>query len=201
MSHSYEHQLGAEPALEQAMRSTSESKSCSCAAAVIGVGNVLLSDEGFGVHVVSELARRYRFEPEIQLIDGGTMGMELLGFMEPFERLILVDAIEGNRPNGTLFWLDNSKVQHYFTQSVSAHEVGVQDLLFIRSLSENPIKEAAVIGVQPDSLEPGLELSEKVAKQVEPAITYCLTQLAQWGIATYDKETSEPVNVSISAKG
>lgn len=192
MSQSFENQLGAAPAREQAKRSSIKPDTPTCGAAVIGVGNVLLSDEGFGVHVVTELRRRYRFEPEIQLIDGGTMGMELLGFMEPFERLILIDAIEGNKPAGTLFWLDNSKVQHYFTQSVSAHEVGVQDLLFIRSMSTTPIKEAAVIGVQPVSLEPALELTDEVSAQVEPAIEHCLAQLAEWGVTAIEITTPEP---------
>lgn len=192
MSQSFENQLGDAPAREQAKRASIKPDAPTCGAAVIGVGNVLLSDEGFGVHVVTELRRRYRFEPEIQLIDGGTMGMELLGFMEPFERLILIDAIEGNKPAGTLFWLDNSKVQHYFTQSVSAHEVGVQDLLFIRSMSTTPIKEAAVIGVQPVSLEPALELTDEVSAQVEPAIEHCLTQLAEWGVTAIEITTPEP---------
>lgn len=71
--------------------------------AVLGVGNVLLSDEGLGVRVVEEIRKRYSLPEEVLLIDGGTLGIDLLYFLEGVERLLVVDAVLGGLPPGSLY--------------------------------------------------------------------------------------------------
>lgn len=155
--------------------------------AVIGIGNILMSDEGFGVHLVQELKRSWTFSPAIQLTDGGTMGMELLGFMENFDHLLLLDAIEGNAEPGTIYNFNHEHVHKHFSSQVSAHEIGIQDLLFIQSLGDHPLKACHVIGIEPASLEPSLQLTALAQSKLQHAAKQCVQLLETWGIRCTQK--------------
>ena len=149
---------------------------------VLGVGNILLQDEGFGVRVIEEMTRRFSFPPYVQVLDGGTLGMELLRFLDGTEKLILVDAIAGGQPPGTLYQFYNDEVTAYFKDKVSAHELGIQDVLAVLEVLEQPISEMAVLGVQPESLAVSLELTDTVASQVDATITLIINQLEAWQV-------------------
>jgi hydrogenase maturation protease len=157
--------------------------------AVLGVGNVLLSDEGFGVRVVQHLMKWYDFEPEIRLIDGGTLGWDLLNFLQGVEKLIVVDAIDAKTVPGTFFLIKNEEVKKYFKQKVSGHEAGIQEVLAWFDLMGKPIKELTIIGVQPLSLETGLELSPLIKKFVPKAVEEIVKQLNDWGVKALKRET------------
>ena len=161
--------------------------------AVLGVGNVLLSDEGFGVRVLQELAKWFDFEPQIRLIDGGTLGWDLLNFLQGVEKLILIDAIDGKTIPGTFFVFKNEEVKKYFKRKVSGHEAGIQEVLAWFDLMGKPIKEVTVIGVQPQSLETGLELTPLVEKLVPKAVEEVLKQLQEWNIKVIKR--AEPRNL------
>lgn len=164
--------------------------------AVLGVGNVLVSDEGFGVHMIDHLTRNYAFEPEIQLIDGGTSGMELLGFIKDFDKLLLLDCTEGKGEPGSLYFFDDDAIDYYFNSDISAHEVGIQDIFYIHGLDENaPKLEVKVIGCQPASLEIGMELSPEVMANFPKAVELAITQLENWGI-TATKIDELPLSAS-----
>jgi hydrogenase maturation protease len=156
--------------------------------AVLGVGNVLLSDEGFGVRVVQHLMKWYDFEPSIRLIDGGTLGWDLLNFLQGVEKLILVDAIDAKAVPGTFFVIKNEEVKKYFKRKVSGHEAGIQEVLAWFDLMGKPIKEVTVIGVQPQSLETGLELTPLIKKFVPKAVDEILKQLSQWGVKAIKRQ-------------
>ena len=157
---------------------------------VLGVGNILLTDEGFGVHVVNQLWEDYVFNPPITILDGGTMGMELLTYMRGMTKLVLVDAIHGGEAPGTVYEFPHEEMNHYFTEAISVHEVGMQDILRIRALQEDPLEDAVVIGVEPESLELGLTLSETTQAAVEDVKGRVLAVLSAWNI------TSTPVDGS-----
>ena len=156
--------------------------------AVLGVGNVLLSDEGFGVRVVQHLMKYYDFKPSIRLVDGGTLGWDLLNFLQGVERLIVIDAVEGKAVPGTFFVFKNEEVKKYFKRKVSGHEAGIQEVLAWLDLMGKPIKEITVIGVQPQSLETGLELTPLVKKMVPKAVEEVLKQLNDWGVETIKRK-------------
>ena len=156
--------------------------------AVLGVGNVLLSDEGFGVRVVQHLMKYYDFTPQIRLIDGGTLGWDLLNFLQGVEKLIVVDAIEGKAIPGTFFVFKNEEVKTYFKRKVSGHEAGIQEVLAWFELMGKPLKEITVIGVQPQSLDTGLELTPLVKKMVPKAVEEVLKQLQSWGVEAVKRE-------------
>ena len=155
--------------------------------AVLGVGNVLLSDEGFGVRVVQHLMKYYEFQPPIRLIDGGTLGWDLLNFLQGVEKLIVVDAIEGKAVPGTFFVFRNEEVKTYFKRKVSGHEAGIQEVLAWFELMGKPIEEITVIGVQPLSLETGLKLTPLVEKQIPKAVEEIIKQLEQWDVKVFKR--------------
>ena len=149
---------------------------------VLGVGNILLQDEGFGVRVIEEMTRRFSFPPHVQVLDGGTLGMELLRFLDGTEKLILVDAIAGGKPPGTLYQFYNDEVTAYFKEKVSAHELGIQDVLAVLEVLEQPISEMVVLGVQPESLAISLHLTDTLASQVHETIRLISKQLEAWQV-------------------
>ena len=149
---------------------------------VLGVGNILLTDEGLGVHVVEDLKANYTFTPQISLIDGGTMGMELLTYMRGMKKILLIDAVNGGEAPGTIYEFPHRELEQYFTDHISVHEVGMQDILRIRAIQENPLEDAIVIGVEPESLDVGFEPSMPVQKALPEVKERVLRVLREWGI-------------------
>jgi len=154
---------------------------------LLGVGNILLTDEGFGVHVVNQLQEDYVFNPPITILDGGTMGMELLTYMRGMTKLLLVDAINGGDVPGTVYEFPHEEMNSYFTEAISVHEVGMQDILRIRAIQEEPLEDAVVIGVEPESLEIGFEPSEVVQRALPEVKDRVLNVLRQWGVQVEPK--------------
>ena len=149
---------------------------------VLGVGNILLTDEGLGVHVVEDLKANYTFTPKISLIDGGTMGMELLTYMRGMKKILLIDAVNGGEVPGTIYEFPHRELEQYFTDHISVHEVGMQDILRIRAIQENPLEDAIVIGVEPESLDVGFEPSAPVQKALPEVKERVLRVLREWGV-------------------
>lgn len=149
---------------------------------VLGVGNILLTDEGLGVHVVEDLKTNYTFTPQISLIDGGTMGMELLTYMRGMKKILLIDAVNGGEAPGTIYEFPHRELEQYFTDHISVHEVGMQDILRIRAIQENPLEDAIVIGVEPESLDVGFEPSAPVQMALPEVKERVLRVLREWGV-------------------
>ena len=150
-------------------------------AVVLGVGNILLSDEGFGVRVAEALSQRFRFPDAVEVLDGGTLGIELMRFLDGAERLILIDAIHGSEP-GSFRIIQGDDVRLYFQEKVSLHEMGIQEVLASLVVMEKPIAEIVVIGVVPQSLEIGLDLTPLVASRIDEATDSVIRQLHDWGL-------------------
>ena len=119
---------------------------------VLGVGNVLLSDEGFGVRVAETLDAAYDFPDDVQVLDGGVLGMELLRFVTGTEKLLILDALKEGGADGKCRRLAGDEVKAHFREKLSAHEIGVQDVLTFLEVTGKPIGEVVVIGAEPKSL-------------------------------------------------
>ena len=150
-------------------------------AVVLGVGNILLSDEGFGVRVAEALSQRFRFPDAVEVLDGGTLGIELMRFLDGAQRLILIDAIHGAKP-GSFRIIKGDDVRLYFQEKVSLHEMGIQEVLASLVVMEKPIAEIVVIGVVPQSLEISLDLTPLVASRIDEATDSVIRQLHDWGL-------------------
>jgi len=149
---------------------------------VLGIGNILLSDEGFSVRAVEELLRRYRFPAGVQVLDGGTLGMDLLRFLAGTQRLLVIDAIAGDGPPGTFYRFAGDEVQAYFREKVSLHELGIKDVLAVLASTGRPVAEVVVVGIQPASLDVGLELTPVAAAALEGAVAAAVAELARWQV-------------------
>jgi len=155
---------------------------------VLGVGNILLKDEGVGVRVVEEMTRRYTFPENVEVLDGGTLGMELMRFLLGTDRVIIIDAIDGSLPPGSIYQFEKEAVKTYFREKISVHDLGIQDVLAALDVLEKPLQELVVMGVQPAVIDVGLELTPVVAQSVEPVITKVLALLADWKVEVIDRE-------------
>ena len=149
---------------------------------VLGIGNTILSDEGFGVRVVEYLQKNFTFPENVALIDGGTLGVELTHFVTGTKRLLIVDSIDGGVEAGTTFHLRGDEIKAHFAQKISAHEIGIQDVLTMLELSGKKIPCVELIGVQPFSLEAGVELTEPMKKFVPVFALKAIEILRSWGL-------------------
>ncbi len=148
---------------------------------IIGVGNLLLSDEGVGIHVAQRMLRDYRLPEEILVLDGGTLGLDLLYYLEGIENLLLIDAVLMNKEPGTLKRMADDEVPSYMSFKMSPHHIGIPDMLFAAKLKGLYPPNVVLWGVQPGVVEIGLDLSPPVAAQVEPLLGHILEELQLWG--------------------
>lgn len=138
---------------------------------VLGLGNILLGDEGVGVRVIERLQDRYQFPEGVRAMDGGTLGLDLLPYLTGTSRLLVVDAIQAGQPPGTLLRLVGNEIPVFLDASkVSPHQDGLQDLLAVATLSGCLPEEVVLWGVQIESLRVSLELSPDVAAQVDALV-------------------------------
>lgn len=149
---------------------------------VLGIGNIILSDEGFGVRVVEYLQKNFNFPDNVSLIDGGTLGVELTHFVTGTKRLLIIDSINGGAEPGKIFHLRNDEIKNHFAQKISAHEVGIQDVLTMLELSGRKIPHVELIGAQPFSLEAGTELTPEMQKLLPVFADKAVEILRSWGL-------------------
>lgn len=160
---------------------------------ILGVGNLLLSDESVGVHIVNQLERDYDFPPGVELVDGGTAGMELLDFIASREHVLIVDAVLTGDAPGTVVTLKDDEVPALFNNKVSPHQLGLSDLLGALKLTEESPKNIFLVGVVPESVEPGLEMTKTIAGVI-PAMKHELFMyLANIGITPKNKAVASCV--------
>lgn len=167
---------------------------------ILGVGNVILRDEGFGVRVAEYLDAHYAFPENVQIVDGGTLGIELTQYVTGTNKLLVIDSINGGAESGTLFRFHNDDVMSHFQEKISAHEVGIQDVLALLTVTGHKIPEVVVIGAQPYDLEAGVELSPGMQKLMPQVVEQALKELAAWGIKPQVKENAAALDFGIVAE-
>jgi hydrogenase maturation protease len=149
---------------------------------VLGIGNLIMSDDGVGVRVVQRLSEEYSFPPEVEILDGGTLGLDLLPLLEGLDRLLIVDAMETGGPPGTIARLTGDQIPLAFETRLSAHQMGLKDLLAVSRLLGNSVPEMVLLGVQPECIELGMELSPPVGAVLDTLVEMALRELEEWGI-------------------
>lgn len=157
---------------------------------ILGVGNVILRDEGFGVRVAEYLDAHYTFPGCVQIVDGGTLGIELTQYVTGTKKLLVIDSINGGKVPGTRFAFRNDAVMAHFQEKLSAHEVGIQDVLALLAVTGKKIPEVAVIGAQPYDLEAGVALSDEMLALVPEVAAEGIAILKDWGIEARGKEAA-----------
>lgn len=148
---------------------------------VLGIGNLVMSDDGVGVKVVQQLQRDYTFPKQVEIMDGGTLGLDLLPKLEGIVRLIVVDAVETGKSPGSCVRLTGEQLPIALATKLSPHQMGLKDLLAVAELLGHMPNEMVLIGVQPGSIEMDTELTAAVAAKVDELATMIIRELAQWG--------------------
>lgn len=148
---------------------------------VMGLGNLVMSDDGLGSRVISELEKRFSPPDQVVLLDGGTLGLDLLPRLEGIDKLLIIDALQMGAEPGTLFRLEGEEVPRAFANKLSVHQMGLQDLLAVAELQGHLPGELVVLGAQAAVIEMRMELSPPVEAALEKVIAAVLTELERWG--------------------
>lgn len=147
---------------------------------VIGLGNPLMGDDGFGLAALERLQDEWTLE-DVELADGGTWGMSLLPLIEDAERLVLLDAIAADAEPGAIVVLERDRLPIYLTRKLSPHQVDLRDVFAAAEWRGTLPAETVAIGVQPESVLLGTELSPIVDRSLETAVTVVIARLVKWG--------------------
>lgn len=147
---------------------------------ILGVGNYLLSDDGLSVHVLQRLQENYQLPDNVQMVDGGTCGLDLLQYLEGVENLIIIDAInKRDTPPGTILRLSGNQVPAYLDLKISPHDIGLPDLLATAKLRDLYPPNVVILGIKPYSLELSVELSPTVAAKVDELVQLIISEVTQ----------------------
>jgi hydrogenase maturation protease len=149
---------------------------------VLGLGNILLRDEGIGVWVAESLSREFGFPRDVAVIEGGTLGLDLLPRLAGIERLLLVDAVKLGREPGEIVRLEGDAVPVALDVKISPHQVGVQDLLATARLMGREPPLVVLWGMEPERLDPGTGFSARVAEALPRLRDDVLEELRLWGV-------------------
>jgi hydrogenase maturation protease len=155
--------------------------------AVFGIGNILLSDDGVGVHAINRLREEYTFPDFVELIDGGTKGLDLLPLFENKDRILIADAANFKKEPGTIDIVEGDNIPSFLSKKLSVHQIGLPDTLFAAKLMDITPSEMCLIGIQPKSMDTGTELSEEVKVQFGSFLTTILRKLKEWGVEAAQK--------------
>jgi len=150
-------------------------------ALVLGIGNLLIGDEGVGCTAVAELCRRYTMPPEVECVDGGTAGFELLSMIDSKEHLILIDALRNDMEPGTVVMVEDEHVPRAFMARTTPHQLGICDVLAAAQLCDTMPQHLTLYGIEPKQLDVGIGLSPEVEAGMEKIICAVVDQLRHFG--------------------
>ncbi|MBN1442418.1 MAG: HyaD/HybD family hydrogenase maturation endopeptidase [Planctomycetes bacterium] len=145
---------------------------------ILGIGNILLRDEGVGVRVIEALRRRSPV-PDVELVDGGTAGFDLVDAIAGREKIVVVDAMDMDEEPGSVRRLDPSELEPGGDRPLSLHEFGLLDTLHLAGRLGCSPAEVVIFGVQPADLSTGLELSPQVAAAVERVSSMVISEIGR----------------------
>ncbi len=165
---------------------------------VLGIGNILWADEGFGIRAVETLNERYAFPPEVRVMDGGTQGIFLLPWIRSATRLLIFDAVDFGLPPATLKLVRGDDVPRYMgVKKVSMHQAGFQEVLSSAELSGDLPAQIALVGMQPERLNDyGGSLRDSVRARIGDAVDLACDVLRGWDVPVQVRTSSvgiEPV--------
>jgi len=149
---------------------------------VLGLGNIIMTDDGIGGRAVETLRARFTFPEEVRIEDGGTLGLDLLPMFEGVDRLLIIDALEMDAAPGTLFRLEGEEVPRALASKVSVHQMGIQDLLAVAELQGHLPAELVVWGMQPQTVEMGVSFSPEVTARFEGLLEEVIAELNAWEV-------------------
>lgn len=159
---------------------------------VIGIGNILWADEGFGVRAVEAYHKRFADDSRVRVIDGGTLGAYLINEVMDAKRLLIFDCCDFKDKPGTMKVLRNDDIRLWASTKISAHQAGMNDVLATAAIGGYEPEAITVIGVQPQQLDDyGGSLSAVVDQQIEPALIEAEREMIAWNFTPRRREPIE----------
>ena len=155
---------------------------------VMGIGNILLQDEGAGVRAVEEFARRYETPASVGLLDGGTSGIELLQHIPGRGVLVLIDVVRNGEPYGTLSRFEGDAVPSLFQNKISPHQLGLSDLLATARLVGSMPEKVILYGIEPKTIETGLEMSAEIAGNIGRLTDLIADEIRSLGVTVTSRQ-------------
>jgi len=143
-----------------------------------------MKDERLGVHVVNTIKERYDCPPELEIVDGGTLGLDLLPLFEQFDRVVIADAVNFGREPGYIGVLEDDQIPAVIFSKLSVHQIGLADLISVAKLKGVMPSKICVVGMQPSSIDfaLGLEMSDVVNANIDKVIDVTIDKLKEWKI-------------------
>lgn len=169
---------------------------------ILGIGNLLWADEGFGVRAVEQLHRHYAFPDNVTLMDGGTQGLYLVHHVRSADILVVFDAVDYGLPPGTMRLVEGDDVPRFLgAKKVSLHQTGFQEVLATAALFGDLPRHLFLIGVQPVELDDyGGSLRPRVKAQIRPAIAAALEYLSRFGIRVQKRSVPLPEEETLASR-
>ena len=161
---------------------------------IMGVGNILWADEGFGNRAIEAFHKKWRSPEGVEVIDGGTLGYFLQEYIEETDNILIFDCADVQCEPGTLKVIEGKDITPYLQTKVSAHQQGLNDLFAMAMVRGRYPKNIAIIGCQPKTMEDyGGSLTPEVSECIGPALIKAEEILAHWGIILTLRDPGEKV--------
>ena len=154
---------------------------------ILGVGNILLGDEGVGVHIVEEI-EKIGLPENVEVIDGGTASIDILISMKDVDKLIIIDALKGGEKPGTVYRLHPEDLLASLDSYVSLHQINVLEGLSLARKTGNAPQETVIIGIEPEKTDWGLGITPEIDKKIPDILNIVLEEV---GNACYETETTK----------
>ncbi|QSV45709.1 HyaD/HybD family hydrogenase maturation endopeptidase [Geobacter benzoatilyticus] len=155
---------------------------------IFGAGNLILSDEGFGVHCIKYLEDNYIFPEEVELFDGGTLGIMVTHKIEEADRVYIVDTVETPGAPGEVFRFEKEDIMlNRLPVKLSPHQIGIQEMLFISEMRGGCPPRVSLLGVIPETLDAGNELSATLGERLPKVARLLVEELKEMGHAVREK--------------
>jgi hydrogenase maturation protease len=149
---------------------------------IFGAGNLLLTDEGFGVHFIQYLQKHFRFPEEVELYDGGTLGIMVTHMLEDADHVYLVDVIEAEGEPGEIYRYEKEDFMlGKLPIKMSPHQIGIQEVLTLSDLRDRCPEKVSLFGIIPQSYDAGVELSPLLSEKLAGLAELVVGELREAG--------------------
>ena len=151
-----------------------------------------MTDDGAGLEALRAFQEGYHVADRVDFLDGGTLGLELLVYMEGYGRILVADCVTTGREPGTVVRIEGEDVPVAFSKVLSPHQMGLKDLLSVLELQGRMPERLTVLGVEPESIEMGVDLSEAVRRSLPKLVGAMAGVLGEWGVEARPRSGSRP---------
>ncbi len=149
---------------------------------ILGLGNILMQDEGIGVHIANLLNDKFVFTPPITIIDGGTTGADLLTYFENSKKVLIIDAVNFDKEPGHLGIIKDDDILTMLTSKISLHHLGLSDVLSMIKILDIRPEAICLVGIQPYKMELDLDVSPELKQDFERIIEEVFSILTLWNV-------------------